>query len=222
MSSSLPKEGRGEASGPGAGRPASGFTRAKAVGPRRAALILLFLVCACACLSGCDPLVRHKIATTIFDGVPSMPPAEQYCSDYHQQALLDEAAAAKKRTLAKLGTATSEHPPYAEKRCSGCHDKNSESGFVVPLAGLCAHCHKDFPQGDFIHGPAAVGACLKCHLPHKSDHPSLLVLSKSEVCIACHTEPRVAAAMHAKVTANGMFCSDCHDPHSGGNHFFLR
>lgn len=33
-------------------------------------LILLALLPAC----GCDPLTRHKALSTIFDGVPSLPP----------------------------------------------------------------------------------------------------------------------------------------------------
>ncbi|WP_328754550.1 cytochrome c3 family protein [Geomesophilobacter sediminis] len=173
-------------------------------------------------LAGCDPLTVHKVTTTIFDGVPSMPPAEQYCKDYHERALKEEADAALKARLAQRKTAASSHPPYAQKRCSNCHDKNTESGFVTPADELCAHCHKNFPQGEYLHGPAAVGACLKCHVPHTSDNPSLIVKPKSEICGICHVESRLADSMHKKVISNGMYCTDCHDPHGGSNRYFLK
>jgi predicted CXXCH cytochrome family protein len=185
--------------------------------------LLLFLCALPLCmLCGCDPLTVHKVTTTIFDGVPTMPPADQYCQDYHQQALQDELLAAQKKSAANQKAGASQHPPFAEKRCSNCHDKNTESGFVTPADQLCGHCHKGFPRGEYLHGPAAVGACLKCHVPHTSDNPTLLVKSKKELCVVCHKEERVASAMHKKVIDNGMFCTDCHDPHGGGNRYFLR
>jgi len=186
-------------------------------------IVILWLTAVWALLLGaCDPLTVHKVTSTIFDGVPSMPPADQYCRDYHVQATLEELAAEQKKRLAKQGTSDSSHPPYAEKHCNNCHDKSTESGFVVAAEDLCAHCHKGFPAGEFLHGPAAVGACLKCHLPHSSQNPSLLVKPKGEICITCHVEARAAAAMHAKVVSNGMACTDCHDPHGGNNRYFLR
>ncbi|HJV64478.1 MAG TPA: cytochrome c3 family protein [Geomonas sp.] len=184
-------------------------------------LFLLLALAALPALSGCDPLTVHKVTSTIFDGVPTMPPAEEYCKDYHEKALAEAAAAARKESMPKQGT-QSVHPPFGEKRCGNCHDKNTESGFVTPADQLCAHCHKGFPRGEYLHGPAAVGACLKCHVPHSSDNPTLLVRNKKELCVACHQERRVADAMHVKVIANGMFCTDCHDPHGGGNRYFLR
>jgi predicted CXXCH cytochrome family protein len=173
-------------------------------------------------LCACDPLTVHKVTSTIFDGVPSMPPADQYCREFHEKTVQEELEAAKRSKMAGLNQQKSQHPPFAEKRCNLCHDKNAESGFVTALGDLCAHCHKGFPVGDYLHGPAAVGACLKCHLPHTSDHPSLLVKSKANICTVCHVETRAAADMHNKVVSNGMFCSDCHDPHGGNNHFFLK
>lgn len=185
-------------------------------------IVVVLLVAVALCLGGCDPLTVHKVTSTIFDGVPSLPPADQYCKDYSEEVHSVEHAGGQKQSLVKGSGTQSEHPPYAEKQCNGCHDKTSESGFVVPLENLCAHCHKGFPAGEFVHGPVATGACLKCHLPHKSDSPALLVKGKGELCAICHIEPRLAAAMHAKAISNGMFCTDCHDPHSGNNRFFLR
>jgi predicted CXXCH cytochrome family protein len=185
----------------------------------RKILLISFITAAAVVLGGCDPLTMHKVTSTLFDGVPSMPPAEQYCKEYHVQATLDELAAKRKQQGVVL---ESTHPPYAEKRCNDCHNKDTDSGFVVAADALCAHCHKGFPKGSFLHGPAAVGACLKCHLPHSSQNPSLLSKSKEDVCGVCHAEPRIAQKLHTTATAKGLACTDCHDPHGGNNRFFLR
>src|ERR1039457_462787 len=147
-------------------------------------------------LCGCDPVTRYNITSTIFDGVPRMPPAEDYCRDYHQKALAEEAEAEKTRQFAREKAESSSHPPYKEKRCNDCHDKNTDSGFVAPLKDLCAVCHKDFLKGAYLHGPAAAGACLKCHLQHDSPNPKLLVRPKKELCGGCHSEQRLAKGLH--------------------------
>lgn len=183
-------------------------------------ILISFIAVAAVVLGGCDPLTMHKVMSTVFDGVPSMPPAEQYCRDYHEQATLDQLMAERKQK--KDVVLESKHPPYEEKRCNDCHNKDTDSGFVVAADLLCAHCHKGFPKGNFLHGPAAVGGCLKCHLPHTSQNPSLLVKPKGELCGVCHTEARVAQGLHASMNTKGLICTDCHDSHGGNDRFFLR
>lgn len=171
-------------------------------------------------ITACDPLTVHKVTSTIFDGVPSMPSAEQYCQDYHIQATQKELEAKQKQQLGDKKGST--HPPFADKKCNNCHDKSTDSGFVVAKEVLCAHCHKGFPIGNFLHGPAAVGGCLKCHVPHSSDNPNLLIKPAAEVCDTCHAEARLSTVLHTAGRAKGMTCPDCHDPHGGSNRFFLR
>jgi predicted CXXCH cytochrome family protein len=184
-------------------------------------IILIFcMIPVVAVAGGCDPLTVHKVTSTIFDGVPSLPPAEQYCKEYHERATKEELEAARKKQL--NAAEESSHPPYADKRCNDCHDKGSDSGFVVAADKLCAHCHKGFPTGNYLHGPAAVGACLKCHLPHSSKEPSLLTKPKSELCTVCHAESRIAQKLHATSKTKGLVCTDCHDPHGGADRFFMR
>jgi predicted CXXCH cytochrome family protein len=189
-------------------------------------LCLLFsLICITAWLAGCDPLTRHKVATTIFDGVPSMPPADQYCQDYHERKLVEEKEAATRKAQegsGKLETAGSSHLPYKEKRCDKCHDKSKESGLIKPKLELCFHCHPKIVDNYFMHGPAAVGSCLECHEPHSSAQVALLKAEKGKLCQVCHKEARQASDMHNKVVAAGMFCMDCHDPHAGDVKYFLR
>ena len=173
-------------------------------------------------LCGCDPLTRYKVTSTIFDGVPSMPPADQYCRDYHEKMLVTEAEAEKQEMLAQEKADESVHPPYAAKSCNDCHDKNTDSGFVVPVRELCNVCHPDFLKGSFAHGPAAAGACTMCHLPHNSRYASLLKKPKNEICVSCHKEKRLAQGLHTSVTENNMVCTDCHNPHAGNNRYFLN
>jgi len=176
-----------------------------------------------ATLSGCDPVTRHEIVSTIFDGVPSLPPAEQYCSEYHERKIAEEQEAEKRKLLEEARGRASKHPPYAEKHCDKCHDKNSDSGFVVPVQrDLCDVCHKDFIKGAFVHGPVAVKECLKCHVPHDSHYPSLLLKPKEEICGTCHVEERLTKGVHGKSLARGMVCTDCHDPHASNARFLLK
>jgi predicted CXXCH cytochrome family protein len=180
------------------------------------------LIAAAICmLFGCDPLTSHKITASLFDGVPSLPPAEQYCQDYHKQALIEEREAEKK-LAGKKQSKSSSHPPYVDKRCNDCHDKNTDSGFVVAKEELCSVCHRNFLKEAYSHGPAAVGACLNCHIPHDSQYQSLLKKPITEICGVCHVEQRLTKSMHDNVVAKGMSCTECHDPHSGNNKFFLR
>jgi len=188
-------------------------------------LLIMLLLCFCPLLSGCDPVTRHKTISVIFEGVPSCPPAEDICSDYYTQRVAADlaaltAAAGEKTALVVAST----HLPYGEKRCNDCHsqEKDQNDGLVRSKRELCFVCHKDFIKGAFVHGPVAIGECLACHLPHTSTNPALLKGDKDKLCESCHSEKRVAAGMHNRFVAKQMVCVDCHDPHSGADHFFLK
>ena len=182
-------------------------------------------LCTCtlmfALMFGCTPIVRYELLTTLFDGVPSLPPPEQFCADYvkeNETKKLNETEGKGKIAAVKV-----QHPPYEEKRCDDCHDKSSNSGFVVKSKNeLCFVCHKGFLKGRFVHGPAATGDCLFCHDPHSSVNPSLLKVPLAEVCDKCHREKRQSASMHNTVKLRGIVCVNCHNPHSENVRFFLR
>lgn len=185
--------------------------------------LLIFWLAGTICLvCGCDSVTRYQITSTIFDGVPRMPPAEQYCQEYHERATAADLEAEKKKQMEAQKTMASSHPPYAEKRCNDCHDKSTDSGFIVAAKDLCATCHPDMIKGAYVHGPTAVGACLKCHEPHDSPQPSLLKKPKGQICGDCHVEKRLAKGLHDTARAKGMECTACHDPHMGNNGYFLR
>lgn len=168
-------------------------------------------------LAACDATTRHKALTTLFDGVPSLPPPDELCAEYAKNK--EVAAATETKPVTQVN-----HLPYEEKRCPDCHsqDKDTGGGLVAPRNELCFICHPDILQHQMAHGPAAVGDCLECHVPHSSSFPALLIVERAKVCDRCHTEQRLAQAMHDRFKQKGMACADCHDPHSGSGRFFLK
>jgi len=188
---------------------------------------LLFAFLSCFLLASCsDPTTRHKVLSTIFDGVPSLPPAGEMCNEYYHERV---AAETEGREMADVNADTdqdrrSSHKPYKEKKCKDCHSKNKNinAGLIAPKRELCGVCHQDFVQGDNIHGPVAVGDCLACHLPHNSPYPSLLKEDPDKVCDLCHQESRLAAAMHERFVVKTISCGECHDPHAGDARYFLK
>ncbi|MFZ5759965.1 MAG: cytochrome c3 family protein [Thermodesulfobacteriota bacterium] len=194
--------------------------------------LFLFLGCCIAgtVLVACssDPLVNHKRLTNFFDGVPPLPPLEQLCEDnmedlfntYYEERLAEAAAGSIEEE--KVVVAGSSHPPYAEKNCEGCHDFKNKNLLIVPANQLCEVCHVGFVKGHYIHGPVAVRECLACHVPHTSEHKSLLQESVSGICAKCHQEERLASQMHQLVMKNNMECVNCHDAHGGETPYFLK
>jgi len=186
--------------------------------------VLSLLVFGCS-----DPLVRHKVLTDFFDGVPDLPPLEQLCEDnlgdmfnkYYEERLAEAATGSieEERIVTASG---SSHPPYAEKNCQGCHNFKNKNLLIVPVEQLCETCHVGFVKGKYIHGPVSVRACLACHVPHSSKHKSLLQESVSDICAKCHREERLASQMHKLVIKNNMECVDCHDAHGGSTPYFLK
>ena len=180
--------------------------------------------------AGCskDPLTRHKTLTNVFDGVPDLPPLEQLCednmadifNDYYEKKLSEAAFGSIEEE--KVITAGSSHRPYAEKNCQGCHDFKKKNLLLAPSDQLCEMCHVGFVRGKYVHGPVSVRDCLACHLPHSSEHESLLQESVSDICAKCHHEERLASEMHKLVMKNNMECVNCHDAHGGDTPYFLK
>lgn len=187
-------------------------------------LLLLSCLALGVALSGCDPWLRSRIVTTVFDGVPALPNPTEYCQAYHEHATAKEKAQAEaakqKDSPDKMG---SEHPPYEERRCNDCHDqsKGDAGGLKLPRNELCESCHTGFVQGTFVHGPVAVRDCLSCHEPHTSAYSSLLKMDRKVICIVCHHEERQTAAMHKRFVEQSINCVDCHNPHASNIRFFL-
>ena len=172
-----------------------------------------------AALWGCNPVTRHKVLSTVFDGVPSLPPPEELCAEYAQAPLAAAPAVAAAAAAPRQG---SQHLPYKAKKCKACHNTETSSGLTTPVPQLCYDCHSGFVLGAYVHGPVAVGDCLACHDPHSSANPSLLDAPRAQLCATCHREARLALQMHERVAAKGLDCLDCHNPHAGSGPFFTQ
>lgn len=206
-------------------RKSTGHSKRRLTKPAGIGVILVLLLTLGALLTGCDQTARHKVLSTVFDGVPELPPAQQICEEYYQKRLTAEQAGEEAQLVADNESANkSGHKPFLEKRCNDCHstDKSENGGLIRPRRELCFVCHKDFVKGSNVHGPVAVGDCLACHLPHTSPNPALLRESKTEICKTCHQERRLAETMHNRFLDNRITCVECHDPHAGDARYFLR
>ncbi|NTV50416.1 MAG: cytochrome C [Geobacteraceae bacterium] len=190
---------------------------------------LVLLGCLLLTASGCDPVTRHKVVTSVLDGYPALPPVEELCREHEERAkiaCLNKTAPDSSLSEQAKGSV---HVPYEEKRCNDCHNesKGADGGqkdalLIKPKEELCFVCHKDILDKPFQHGPAAVGDCVACHLPHDSIYPALLNVSKESLCTKCHVERRKAARMHDQFVEKGLTCESCHDPHAGNTYFFLK
>ncbi len=191
--------------------------------------VIAFLLLISSCLK-IDPLLKQKVLTTIFDGVPEMPTIEELCednvedlfNDYYEEKIAEAALGDWEKDERKDAKEGSKHRPWFEKDCKGCHNFKAQNKLHLPKNKICYLCHKNFIQGSKVHGPVAVGSCLACHDPHSSPNPSLLKRSLKTICFKCHIEERLAAEMHDKIISSGMFCVDCHDPHSRNIRYFLK
>jgi predicted CXXCH cytochrome family protein len=185
--------------------------------PLRALLCLALL----GLLAGCEPGSRQqRLMRGLINGLPELPTPEAYCSEYQRTR---DAASAGNAPVKKAAVQIV-HPPYGEKRCSDCHtqEKDVQAGLVAPRNELCFICHPDILKGEWTHGPVQSGDCLACHVPHSSAFASLLDTEPTKICERCHAEKRRAPAMHDMVSKKLINCTDCHDPHSGSNHYFLK
>lgn len=180
-------------------------------------------------ISGCtDPVTKHSILSTLFDGVPGLPTSRKLCEEemgeqykefYEALAVEEEAGRIEEKSEKKI---VSRHRPFVEKNCKGCHDFKKTNRLITEKSELCFVCHTNFIEGKYVHGPVAVGDCLACHLPHDAKYSALLQQHKNIICAKCHKEGRLAEQMHEQVVIHNMNCIDCHDPHSGMAPYFLR
>ncbi len=116
------------------------------------------------------------------------------------------------------------------KGCLTCHEvRVSKDATHVKLitptvTGLCFTCHKDKDPSNLtgrIH-PPQVRDCLKCHDPHKSDNPSLLLQPTSggpteNLCLTCHDVGVHVAKGGSRHPALDDGCDTCHTMHKSGD-----
>ncbi len=210
------------------------YTRALLIGMALAAVTLG---------QACQQTTKHKILSTLFDGVPpleteapegSTPPAE---SDVETAAV--EGATERKSRARQNQTPRSsgmvKHPPFAARMCEGCHQVR-QSASVAPMGfslraekdKLCSLCHEDMSQEAlqqryrWIHGPVQYGACLECHNPHESPYPYMRKQATvRKLCLNCHEEGWFQAnEIHTGFDETE--CTDCHNPHGSQVRYLLN
>ena len=114
--------------------------------------------------------------------------------------------------------------------CLSCHEVRvnrdiTRIKLLTPtVSNLCFTCHKDKDPSTLtgrIHPPDARD-CLKCHDPHKSDNPALLVKAMSgdqtqNLCLSCHDVGIHVTKGGSRHPALDSGCDACHTIHKTGD-----
>ena len=101
----------------------------------------------------------------------------------------------------------------------------SPGPLVRPRQELCLRCHKDksaaeaLAKGLRLHPTSAKGDCYACHDPHQSTIPYMLLKKPQQICIPCHTDPKIMELAAHKQPGE---CLTCHNPHLGKNRLLLK
>ena len=184
-------------------------------------LYLLLIIGSWLCLNSCSVESRHKVLTTVFDGVP--PPVE---SQTVQSGLPDPSQVdhpGKSTGVQPAKIQWSLHEPFSQKECGSCHDSGRSNRLILPADQLCLECHDNVNGRPWTHGPVSGGGCSVCHEPHKAPQPNLLKHEGNELCISCHIrEKGFFAGSSEHRTVDQAVCSDCHYAHSGDDRFMLK
>lgn len=171
-------------------------------------------------LSTCAPIKRHKILSFFFDGVPPLDTSIKIFTDTIINNIVsttDSIVNTKMVTILEFI-----HPPYQEKECNNCHNKNLGVVTLYPQPDLCYQCHENISEAyAYVHGPLLGGYCTTCHHPHKAKLNKLLLRTGQQLCLHCHDATLIYNnEMHSDIETTD--CTDCHNPHGGDNNYFIR
>lgn len=164
-------------------------------------------------LAGCAAETRYRIASFLFDGVPSGAQEAQAEAapqsgpeDSEGESPAGEPTAAPPR--AAPITAASTHQPFGQRRCASCHDPGSSNRLVREGPELCFGCHQGIITGKRVAHVPAVAECLLCHRPHQAENPRLLQQPLPDLCLMCHDRQEMLE-VHGEIGE----CLSCHNPH---------
>ncbi len=105
------------------------------------------------------------------------------------------------------------HTPDKEAACAACH--NMDGTPQNPKNSTCKTCHREIINFRFVHGPAAVWACLSCHDEDSEQGKYAVITPDSKLCIQCHKERmQIWAAKKYRHGPSLISCTICHDPHA--------
>lgn len=169
-------------------------------------------------LASCGEAERHRVLTFFFDGVPPL----------QTQISQTESSAPKNSKAIGTVSAAGWHIHEPLKNCTDCHGEERRTSFsrkvqlVAEVPQLCYRCHKEYSALEtWVHGPVAIGDCLLCHEPHKTNAEFLLRKPAPELCYQCHDVQAVRqTSNHAEESYSR--CMDCHDGHASATKSLLR
>lgn len=171
-------------------------------------------------LIGCSSQRSYKIMSLFFDGVPD--PSKKNETAKADSVMSNDTLKNKNLANKELKTKFFFHPPYKERNCDACHDKNATGKLTKPLTDVCFTCHEDFTKKyKTVHGPVASGYCAVCHQPHMSTEVKLLKSTGQEMCLYCHSSAQVFKNdVHKDIKDTK--CTECHNPHGGDDRLMLK
>ena len=80
-------------------------------------------------------------------------------------------------------------------------------------------CHSDMGKAKYVHGPAAVGQCVSCHI-QAGKHKFLPINDVGSLCYKCHDKVDTKKVVHKPVKEG--HCTKCHSPHQSPFKYQLR
>ncbi len=178
----------------------------------------LFFLMLTAFIISCSVRSNYKTLNFFFDGVADPRIADSI-------ALADSLKNSEAKSSNSFEVVKSEfvfHPPYKEKECGICHNRNSMGKLTEPMPGLCYQCHDNFSELYIVlHGPVDAGFCTECHNPHMNKNENLLIRHGQELCLYCHnSEDIVNSEAHSDI--EDTFCTECHNPHGGEDRYIFN
>lgn len=166
-------------------------------------------------VASCDETRHYEVMTFFFDGVEP-PESLRVAADLVDPNLLDSAQQPQ-------GPIWYVHKPVHEppKKCNNCHSRRGQrrptakAFLITPVPQLCYDCHDErLVMGPYVHGPVAVGECVFCHNPHKSQIKYLLEKGGvPQLCYSCHDKDGIELIPDHSVTELSS-CMDCHYAHA--------
>ena len=173
---------------------------------------------------GCSAERRYAVMSALLDGVP--PPGS---SPGDGRGVSPQYVGMQQAGRGPSVVKGYFHPPYLQKKCGECHPRDRSLWIQEEKKQkLCHSCHEhdtfwsEVEGYQYVHGPVIALACLRCHDPHESDYPGLLVEEGDpKICLGCHESP-VDPSLRGHEDFSETECLPCHDPHGGDNRYFLR
>jgi len=172
-------------------------------------------------VSACAASTRYKVLSFFFEGVPRPGQVDAPSTD-ESTALPGQDPLSLLRAANR--TEVFWHRPFVDRECARCHSMVQGGAVRDVPGGICLSCHEGLlADRPFVHGPAAVGACVQCHHPHRSEIPGILLREGEATCTHCHAlEDLIPGDHHGAIGTTPGGCVECHDPHGGVDRLFLK